>query len=297
MALAGAMAGAISTVTLHPIDTAKTLRQSNPQAFKGTIQALSHMLKTHGPGSIYAGVGAAVVGSMPSSALYFGAYESVKARLTRAAGRRWGGGSAQLVLPPGVRAGVHVISAACGNAASSLVFVPKEYVKQSLQAQKGAAMRGQATLNAVALVKATLRQQGIRGLYRGYWATLSRNVPSAILRFTLYEEIKLHLRPNLANMPGKLSPAFLLAGAVAGAVASGLTTPFDVVKTQVATGRLDRNLGVIKSLTKLGREGGIRGLYVGAQPRMLLSSLFTAVGFGSFEAMKTLLQVDDHPLP
>lgn len=41
------------------------------------------------------------------------------------------------------------------------------------------------------VVRRTLREKGVRGLYRGYWATLSRNVPSAIIRFSLYEEIKL----------------------------------------------------------------------------------------------------------
>jgi Mitochondrial carrier protein len=63
--------------------------------------------------------------------------------------------------------------------------------------------------------------------------------------------------------------------------------------SQVATGRLDRKLGVAKSLVKIGKEGGIPALYAGVQPRMLLSSLFTAVGFSSFEAMKRLLHVDE----
>jgi Mitochondrial carrier protein len=122
------------TATLHPIDTAKTLRQANPQAFTSTTQALSHLLRTHGPAALYAGVGAAVLGAMPSSALYFGAYESMKLRLAMFASDRWGvqdsSGSGKRVLPPPIRAAVHVLAAASGNAASSLVFVPKEFIKQ-----------------------------------------------------------------------------------------------------------------------------------------------------------------------
>ncbi len=33
-------------------------------------------------------------------------------------------------------------------------------------------------------------EEGIRWLYRGYVPTLSRNVPSAMLRFAFYEEMK-----------------------------------------------------------------------------------------------------------
>ena len=36
-------------------------------------------------------------------------------------------------------------------------------------------------------------------------------------------------------------PAFLLAGALAGACASGMTTPFDVLKTRVSDDRVTRN--------------------------------------------------------
>lgn len=99
---------------------------------------------------MYTGIPAAVLGAMPSSALYFGTYEAVKTRLMRVAAERfpagaasgaadggggggggWGAGGGG--IHPVARAGAHAIGAACGNAASSLVFVPKEYVKQTMQ--------------------------------------------------------------------------------------------------------------------------------------------------------------------
>lgn len=50
---------------------------------------------------------------------------------------------------------------------------------------------GGARENARQIVQRTLREKGVQGLYCGYWATLSRNIPSAVIRFSLYEEIKL----------------------------------------------------------------------------------------------------------
>ena len=55
----------------------------------------------------------------------------------------------------------------------------------------GMGAAGATRETAKEIVRRTLRERGVRGLYRGYWATLSRNVPSAIIWFSLYEEIKL----------------------------------------------------------------------------------------------------------
>lgn len=98
---------------------------------------------------MYKGLPTAVLGAMPSSALYFGTYEAVKVRVLRlatwafplheeASGAREGEGlgpdSGRNSGPrPMARAAAHAVAAACGNAASSLVFVPKEFVKQTLQ--------------------------------------------------------------------------------------------------------------------------------------------------------------------
>lgn len=60
-----------------------------------------------------------------------------------------------------------------------------------LEQASGMGAAGGARLTAGAIIRRTLREHGVRGLYRGYWPTLSRNIPSAIIRFSLYEEMKL----------------------------------------------------------------------------------------------------------
>ncbi|CAM9801209.1 unnamed protein product, partial [Discosporangium mesarthrocarpum] len=91
---------------------------------------------------------------------------------------------------------------------------------------------------------------------------------------------------------GANSPKYLIAGAMAGACASGLTTPFDVLKTRVATGMLDGRLGMMHNLAAIVAEDGWLGLYAGFRPRVIMSALFTAIGFSSFELFKTLLEVE-----
>lgn len=53
-----------------------------------------------------------------------------------------------------------------------------------------------ATASVRGVVSAILQQEGLRGLYRGYRATLLRNIPSAVLRFALYEELKIAIQEH-----------------------------------------------------------------------------------------------------
>ena len=135
LAAAGGFAGSVANAALHPLGTAKTLRQARPEEFTNTFGTL-YALLLQGPRGVrrlYAGAVPAVVGAAPSSAVYFGTYEATKRRLRRAlAARRAERGEAGGPTIGG-RALVHLTAAACGNAASSVLFVPKELVKQRMQ--------------------------------------------------------------------------------------------------------------------------------------------------------------------
>ncbi len=83
-----------------------------------------------------------------------------------------------------------------------------------------------------------------------------------------------------------------ILGAIAGAVASAITTPFDVVKTLSATGKLPAGQGMIAGMGSVVRTKGVQGLYGGVKPRILISTISTAIGFSAFDAFKTLLRAD-----
>ncbi len=197
------------------------------------------------------------------------------------------------------------MAAASGNTASSLVFVPKEVLKQQLQMYRNSHGGSSTTLPRV--LASILKEKGIRGLYSGYRATLLRNIPSAILRFALYEEFKLFLGGGgaaaVAAAAGAAGAAKSLrlsapqvaiaAGALAGAISSAATTPLDVVKTRMAINACPPGRDVLGCLVEVAQREGVPGLYAGLGFRVLYSALFTAVGFSSFEASKALLGVGD----
>jgi solute carrier family 25 S-adenosylmethionine transporter 26 len=226
----------------------------------------------------YRGILPAVLGAIPSSALYFGAYETAKVTLQRS-----------LLVDSKeqdsvrTRLAIHGIAAACGNMISSAVFVPKELIKQQLQYQSTTAT------NAVGVIVEIVKEKGIAGLYIGYQATLIRNIPSAMLRFVVYEELKRFWAPKQDE--GGLPIGLFAAGAVAGALASGIMTPVDVLKTRMATGTCP--IGVKNCMLHIIQDVGWKGLYAGGGSRILFSGAFSAIGFGTFEVVKGLLGVSE----
>ncbi|KAJ1623022.1 mitochondrial carrier domain-containing protein [Pavlovales sp. CCMP2436] len=276
-ASAGALAGALANGLLHPLDTVKTIRQTSPKDFSGTFKTLGRIWRTSGPRGLYGGFGTAMIGAMPSSFLFFGTYEFIKQKLH----------SLNPDCSVEERARIHVMAAAAGNAVSSLIFVPKEMVKQRLQRAR---VQGVAT--GVRKVVATIiKENGVKGLYAAYTATICRNIPTTALNWLIYEELRLRL--SAGNESSVIRSRSMVCGAISGAISSIAMTPLDVVKTRLATGSYIASLGLRGGLLKLAREEGLAGLFAGAKARMVGAALFSAIGLSTYEACKKAFRCGD----
>ena len=80
-----------------------------------------------------------------------------------------------------------------------------------------------------------------------------------------------------------------LSGSLAGAVAAGLTTPLDVLKTRVMLERRSqreaagRGNSVLRLLTQIRRESGWKGLFKGVGPRTAWISIGGAIFLGTYQ--------------
>mmetsp|Transcript_1409 Transcript_1409/g.1547 ORF Transcript_1409/g.1547 Transcript_1409/m.1547 type:complete len:361 (-) Transcript_1409:14-1096(-) len=298
--LAGGLAGGISNALLYPIDTIKTMQQSD-KSIKGFKSAILKLYNNDGGiFKLYSGFWAAVIGSVPSSAIYFGSYETSKKFLFDRYQHKIS------------RPAIHMLAAASGNIMSSFIFVPKDAIKQQMQAIKTGSIpwvrlspfytrpsaRIDSTVSLLEVMKKMAKSKGIRGFYPNYRATLMRNIPSAVIRFTVYEELRLLVKGNKWTNANNqtMSIGYALAGGFASAFSSILTTPFDVVKTRLATGLLSPGTPVFTAMNQIMVAEGVRGLFAGAQARVLMSALFGGVGFASFEACKKKLGVESFVL-
>lgn len=271
--LAGGLAGTTVDLSLFPLDTLKTRLQSSAGFFP-----------SGGFTGIYRGVGSAVVGSAPGAAFFFCTYETVKSLCDEHlfGGNSKGGGSAWS----------HMLAGSAGEVAACSVRVPTEVVKQRAQA----GLHGGRSLDAL---KAILRTEGgtvrmWRELYRGWGITVFREVPFTVIQFPIWEALKSWGRQRRDLKRGITStsttssriedvPALESAvyGSVAGAIAAGLTTPLDVLKTRVMLAEKRVSMGSLCG--KMLREEGWRPFFAGLAPRTMWISIGGFIFLGSYQ--------------
>ena len=264
--LAGAVAGVLVDVVLFPLDTIKTRMQSS-----GGFYA------SGGFRDIYAGVASAAVGSAPSAAVFFLAYERLKHALSHALLQRGLGGG-------GYDAAVHCTAAACAELAACLVRVPTDNIKQKRQA--GLFASTGATVAAIVASPA-----GYAAFYTGYVSTIMREIPFSLLQFPLYERMKAEYAARTGRPPSPLYCAMM--GSASGSVAAALTTPMDVVKTRMMLGGEG---GIWAMMKAVYEEGGVRRLFSGVGPRVLWIGMGGAVFLGGYEMAKSLIQREKRSL-
>ncbi|KAG8387918.1 hypothetical protein BUALT_Bualt02G0071300 [Buddleja alternifolia] len=214
--IAGSIAGMVEHMAMFPVDTIKTQMQalgSCPINSVGIRQALQSILKSDGPKGLYRGIGAMGLGAGPAHAVYFSVYEFCKKSFSRG--------------NPDNHA-AHAVSGVCATVVSDAVLTPMDMVKQRLQ------LSSSPYKGVWDCVRRVLREEGLRAFYASYRTTILMNAPFTAVHFATYEAAK---RGLMEVSPESVSDERLVvhatAGAAAGALAAVLTTPLDVVKTQL----------------------------------------------------------------
>lgn len=276
--IAGSIAGSVEHMAMFPVDTIKTHMQalgSCPIKSVSVTHALRSILQSEGPSALYRGIAAMGLGAGPAHAVYFSVYEVCK--------KYFSGNNPNNSL-------AHAVSGVCATVCSDAVFTPMDMVKQRLQL-------GNNTYKGVwDCVKRVLREEGFGAFYASYRTTILMNAPFTAVHFATYEATKrglMEISPDSANDERLVVHA--TAGAAAGALAAAVTTPLDVVKTQLQCQGVcgcDRfksgSIGdVIQAIVK---KDGYRGLMRGWIPRMLFHAPAAAICWSTYEASKCFFQ-------
>ncbi|XP_031388840.1 uncharacterized mitochondrial carrier C8C9.12c-like [Punica granatum] len=276
--VAGSIAGSVEHMAMFPVDTVKTRMQaigSCPIKSVTVAHALRSILKSDGPSALYRGIGAMGLGAGPAHAVYFSFYEICK--------RSFSGGNPN-------NSAAHAASGVCATVASDAVLTPMDMVKQRLQL-------GNSPYRGVSdCVRRVFREEGLRAFFASYKTTVVMNAPFTAVHFATYEAAKrglMELSPESASDERWFVHA--TAGAAAGASAAAVTTPLDVVKTQLQCQGVcgcDRfKTGSIGDVFRtIVEKDGYRGLMRGWIPRMLFHAPAAAISWSTYEASKAFLQ-------
>ena len=173
----------------------------------------------------------------------------------------------------------HMIAASVGEVAACAVRVPTEVVKQRAQAQEYRS--SPAAFAAILTQRRKIGAWGVfRELYRGWNITVIREVPFTIIQFPLWEAMKeWRRRTQGTDQVSALDSAVF--GSAAGAVAAGVTTPLDVLKTRMMLSR-DRQKS-LSLLTQILRDSGPRAFFAGLGPRVFWISAGGFIFLGSYQ--------------
>ncbi|XP_028764566.1 mitoferrin isoform X2 [Neltuma alba] len=222
--VAGSIAGSIEHMAMFPVDTLKTRMQAitglDPAHHVGARRALGSILKLEGPSGLYRGIAAMGLGAGPAHAVYFSVYEVCK--------EKFSGGNPN-------NPAAHAASGVCATMASDGVMTPMDVVKQRLQ------LKSSPYKGVWDCVKRVSKEEGVGALYASYRTTVVMNAPFTAVHFATYEAAKRGLTElSPGNAEDERAVVHAAAGAVSGAVAAAVTTPLDVVKTQLQCQQFDR---------------------------------------------------------
>ncbi|KAK3807128.1 MAG: mitochondrial carrier domain-containing protein [Linnemannia elongata] len=243
---AGAVSLSLSYAVMHPLDTLKTRMQvPGGKGIAWSAVFTRETVRLLGKGFLISSIGAGLQGGAR-----FSFYELTKSYLLPPTSRFQTGNTPPQhpwFLPTLSPIPATAISAIIGDLASSVIKVPREVITSRLQTGYYSNIEG--GVNAGYVFRAVLREEGVRGLFRGFWSTTARDCPFMVILFTTYENFKAYHTRNLqiqitsdpnyiASSPVevKIPPmTSTLFGGISGFLAGYFTTPMDVIRTRIMT--------------------------------------------------------------
>lgn len=286
------LAASRSARGLPSIET-MSLSRSSLQHVRETFQILYEVPRVEGWRALFKGLGPNLIGVVPARAINFYAYGNGKRLISS-------------YFNHGQEAAwVHLCAAAAAGIVTSTATNPIWLVKTRLQLDKShhADGAGRQYKNALDCTMQTLRNEGVRGLYRGLSASYL-GVTESTLQWVLYEQMKLRLSRREQRLlasgrePGVWDQTVSWTGKLCAAgsakfVAALITYPHEVVRTRLRqTPMQDGHLkytGLAQCFRLIWKEEGMAALYGGLVPHMLRVVPSAAIMFGTYETVLHLL--------
>ncbi|TFL04850.1 mitochondrial carrier [Pterulicium gracile] len=275
--IAGSLGGAGQVIVGQPLDTIKTRAQIAPKGmFKGPLDILKQTARREGVLALYKGMASPLVGIAAVNSLLFASYSASK----------------RLVSPyPTLSLKQTALAGAMAGAANSILASPVEMFKVRMQGQYGSATDQKLRTVFTDMIK----DWGFRkGLMRGFWVTVAREIPAYAGFYTAFEFSK----RKFSQAYGSQLPVWaLLASGSTGGIAYWLACyPFDVVKSRVQLRPVPPTGTPVQyiahELKAIVAESGVSGLFRGLSPSLLRSIPAAATTFTVFEMTREFLRVE-----
>lgn len=193
--MAGGIGGTVGAALLCPLEVAKTRLQSslyskesfnsrNPLSIvsfhvKGVFRMLYKIQQEEGFRALWKGLGVNLVGVVPARAIYFSTYSQGKHLYTQLNSNK------ETSL-------VHMLSAATAGTVTAMCTNPIWVAKTRVQLDSNLGNGSRKYNNSFNALKIIIKEEGIRGLYKGLSASIL-GLSESTIQFVLYEYLKKNL--------------------------------------------------------------------------------------------------------
>uniref|UniRef100_A0A8D8XW67 Citrate transport protein n=1 Tax=Cacopsylla melanoneura TaxID=428564 RepID=A0A8D8XW67_9HEMI len=270
--IAGGITGGIEICITFPTEYVKTQLQLDGKGaekkYTGIWDCAKKTVHSHGVFGLYRGLSVLLYGSIPKSAVRFGAFEQFKNQAVDSQGN----------LSPGMRV---LCGLGAGIAEAILAVTPMETVKvKFINDQRSANPRFKGFFHGTSLI---IKEEGFKGVYQGLSATIMKQGSNQAIRFFVMETMKDAYRggDNNAHVPKYLVGIF---GAVAGAASVFGNTPLDVVKTRMQGLEASRYKNTLDCAVQIWKHEGAAAFYKGTVPRLGRVCLDVAITFMIYDS-------------
>uniref|UniRef100_A0A8C5BQH6 Solute carrier family 25 member 38 n=1 Tax=Gadus morhua TaxID=8049 RepID=A0A8C5BQH6_GADMO len=268
--LCGSLSGTCSTLLFQPLDLIKTrlqtLQGTVHSARVGMVSVFLTVVRTEKLVGLWKGMSPSFARTIPGLGLYFSTYYSLKQHFFQGRGL---GPLEAVALGAGARS------------VAGVLMLPVTVIKTRFESGR------YNYSSVVGALRSMCQTEGPRALFSGLVPTLLRDAPFSGIYVMFYTQTKACLPTGTSNTTklGSSSygpPAHFLCGIGAGVLASLITQPADVVKTNVQVGSGLSTAAAVRQV-----YSGVRGFFRGAVPRCLRRTMMAAMAWTVYETMMT----------
>lgn len=290
--LSGSLSGFTSTIVFQPFDLVKTRIQTaamaNPAIHTTATEAtftlaassssgrvsivgvVVDVVRTERVRGLWRGVTPSVARTVPGVGLYFSVLHAIKTR--------WD------VTQPS--ASQSLVIGAASRTIAGTILLPFTVIK----ARYESGFFGYTGIGNAFV--AIYRIEGVRGLWSGMCATVLRDAPFSGLYLMFYNEAKKSCMERRASVAPWIPVPTLhfLCGLWAGALASVVTQPPDVLKTHMQLNP-QKHRKVTTTFLFVYRKNGVKGFFRGLVPRTMRRTLMAATAWTVYEQLMNWLAI------
>ncbi|KAK5640942.1 hypothetical protein RI129_009489 [Pyrocoelia pectoralis] len=259
----GGLASAGAACVTHPLDLLKVQLQTQQEGKVSLIRLTVNIIKKQGVTALYNGLSASLCRQLTYSTTRFGIYEVAKQTVQSS------GGEPSFATK--------VTMAAMAGAAGGFVGTPADMVNVRMQNDiKLPPEKRRNYKHAIDGLLRVYKEEGPKRLFSGASTATGRAIFMTIGQLSFYDQVKLFLlKAGLGDNTG----THFLSSLTAGAIATTLTQPLDVLKTRAMNakpGEFKGMLDLVLYTAKLGPLGFFKG-YIPAFVRLAPQTILTFV--------------------